>query len=90
MTYIPESRQLRQPAELKHLLSLLKDAVLNQQLVQVRANRSGMLDPAIESVCIEGPWPDVIEMRFKDLGTSDFYSLSVETYHGAGGSWRKE
>ena len=90
MSYVYESRQIRQPKELEELLGLLKDAVFNQQLVQVRRKVNGVLEPTIESVSVGGPWPDILEMHFKHPVHNELYVLTVETYHGVGGSWQKE
>jgi hypothetical protein len=43
----------------------------------------------IRTVPDDGPWPgDIIEAYFEDQ-SGQRYELSVETYHGSGGSWSK-
>jgi len=44
----------------------------------------------INQIADEGPWPDYIELRFKQVPDGKRFKLSVETYHGAGGSWTRE
>lgn len=76
-------------AELSDLIFSIKAAIVAGTLRQVSsADRNGpwldfsQLEPA-------GPWPDFIEAEFVD-STGLRFRLEVETYHGAGGSWRKQ
>ncbi|MEO1278242.1 MAG: hypothetical protein AAFV77_04730 [Planctomycetota bacterium] len=37
----------------------------------------------------QGPWPDLVYLEFRHSGTGKRYVLSVETYHGSGGTWEE-
>lgn len=43
----------------------------------------------LKTLLTEEKYPDFIRYYFKDLETSEDYVLSVETYHGNGGSLEK-
>lgn len=43
--------------------------------------------PPFAQFPIEGPWPDYCEYYFRCTTCSCLFRLSVETYHGMGGTW---
>lgn len=88
MTAIPAIRSIATPSDLTSLIGEIKAAVAAGVLKQVRPDPSPFAtDEEIVNVPEHGPWPDLIEMRFEVLGTAVRYKLSVETFHGAGGTW---
>ncbi len=88
MTAIPAARRVATPAELSLLIREVKAAIAAGLLEQVRPDSSPFAtDAEIADFTEEGPWPDFIEVRFRVRGTAVRYKLSVETYHGAGGTW---
>jgi hypothetical protein len=91
MTGVPESRRICSPGELTSLIREIKAAVADGVLEQARTDLSAFaMDVEIATLPERGPWPDFIEMRFQVRGTGNRYTLSVETYHGAGGTWQQE
>jgi hypothetical protein len=70
------------------VLREVKQCVAQGILLQVKpANAPFALDD-LTTVPDEGPWPDYVEAYFVDRHGKQ-YKLTVETYHGAGGSWRR-
>jgi len=41
------------------------------------------------SVNPDGPWDDIISYAFRCAACEAQFELSAETYHGAGGAWRR-
>ena len=74
------------PAELQHTLSQIQSAIAAGVLTQSVAAASGPGRCDIAALPLDGPWPDFIDVEFTDRAGHRF-RLSVETYHGAGGSW---
>jgi hypothetical protein len=73
--------------EFLSLLRSLKRAVDEGEMLQVNKTDK---DVDITSLSETGPWPDCIELSFKITSTGDEYTLTVETYHGAGGHWKRK
>lgn len=91
MTGVPPAREVRLPQSLTSLLRELKDAVAAEELEQIRDDSSQIVsDLALDDVADSGPWPDYLELRFRHRKTGTRYRLSVETYHGVGGTWGLE
>ena len=67
----------------------MKQEVSRGAFRQLRANNDWISEEAISKIPDDGPWPDYIEMHFEDAKSGERYRLSVETYHGAGGSWER-
>lgn len=88
MSKMRKTRELRTPADLADTLRDLKAAVLTKELVQIRPDLSPFAtNMPVEDIDADGPWPDYIELRFRDPSNGTIYRLSVETYHGGGGAW---
>jgi hypothetical protein len=78
--------RISSPGELATVLRQAKQCVARGILRQVKpANAPFALDD-LASIPDDGPWPDYVEAYFVDLKGKQ-YRLTVETYHGAGGSW---
>lgn len=88
MNAIPKTRIIQTAKELTLLLQELKQALTGGHLEQIYPETS-LFAPAISLVEIpeEGPWPDYLELHFQNPARGKRYVLSVETYHGTGGSW---
>ncbi len=85
-----EPRKISSPGELVQVLQELKQSVAKGAIRQVDSAQSTLSGKIqIENIPTEGPWPDYIEMYFEDTNSRDIYRLTVETYHGAGGSWER-
>jgi len=74
------------PQDLVGVLRQLRDLVASGALVQM--NKSGTDFPSVllADVSDDGPWPDFLDMHFSSPAGRR-YRLSVETFHGTGGSW---
>ena len=91
MSEVPDTRTIHTPADLVVLLRELKQAVVAGDLEQIRPDPSPFAtDSSVEDIDDNGPWPDYIELRFRAPRDGTLYKLSVETYHGAGGTWGPE
>lgn len=75
-------------AELSDLIRSIKAAVAAGSLRQ--DNVANGVSPPFDVSLLEpeGPWPDVIEAEFLDTSGQRF-RIEVETYHGAGGRWKR-
>lgn len=72
---------------LTELLRELKLLLSSGELLQV--TRQGVPDDTIIAHLPDtGPWPDIIQAAFQRPNGGRF-ELSVETYHGIGGMWRR-
>ncbi|WP_050726529.1 hypothetical protein [Vulgatibacter incomptus] len=91
MSNVPSSKAIRTPAELVYILQELKQAVAAGYIEQIRPDPSPFAtDSSVEDIEEAGPWPDYIELRFRAPRDGARYMLSVDTYHGAGGTWGPE
>ena len=77
------ARPIRTPGELRAMIAVVAEAV-----------RRGALAPVGEAAATlaeleRGVWPDHIALRFRAPDTGEAFELSAETYHGAGGGWRR-
>jgi hypothetical protein len=84
---IPDT-EITTRAELSELIRSIKAAIAAGTLRQAAgADGSG---PRLDFSRLEtdGPWPDVIEAEFDDASGARF-RIEVETYHGAGGRWKR-
>ena len=72
---------------LSALLRELSSAVAAGTLEQLRADESPLELADLSGIPDDGPWPDYLELHFRDQGSGRRYRLEVETYHGSGGSW---
>ena len=71
------------------MLCDVKRCLADGSLRQIRPVNAPFALHDLMSVPDEGPWPDYVEAHFED-SSGQRYSLIVETYHGAGGSWKRE
>lgn len=86
MGFPEQHRKINGPSEWVALLRQIRDAVQSGLIQQIPS--SSIMGKAVDVVSIEenGPWPDYVDAVFKDLKGRK-YRLTVETYHGMGGSW---
>lgn len=91
MKVVPATRSINTQLQLALLIRELKQAVAAGVLEQIRPDPSLFLtDLGIDEIEESGPWPDYLELKFRVIGEERKYKLSVETYHGVGGSWTVE
>ena len=74
------------PQELVRVLRRLRELVALGALVQVNKSSTDFPSVLLADVSDDGPWPDFLDMRFRSPAGRR-YRLSVETFHGTGGSW---
>lgn len=74
------------PADLGAVLAMIRASVSSGQLTEAHRQGSTVTGSNVADVPADGPWPDFIDVEFTDRA-GHRYRLSVETYHGAGGSW---
>lgn len=88
MKRILSERRISSPETLTAMLRDLKECLVQGELYQVRPLSTPFGIDDLDRIPNDGPWPDFIEAYFDDQN-GQRYKLSVETYHGAGGSWEK-
>lgn len=88
MSFPEAEARISSPGELAAVLREAKQCIAQGILRQVKpANAPFALDD-LATVPDEGPWPDYLEAYFVDEHGKQ-YKLTVETYHGARGSWSR-
>jgi hypothetical protein len=85
-----EPRDIRSPMAFVQVLQEIKQAVARGILRPIPSPQPIQFpEVTLDSIPLEGPWPDYIDMCFEDIDTGDTYRLMVEIYHGTGGRWEK-
>ena len=89
MTFPHAPERITSPADLVRVLQLVKKALASGAMRQVELADAVL--PAIDLATVSptGPWPDFIDAMVEEVGTGARYRLTVETFHGAGGSWAR-
>src|SRR5688572_5350115 len=81
-------RDISSPGELADVSKSVVTAVRNGGLIQVTPSDTLFSSPLdILQIAPDGPWPDYLELHFKEPQTTKRFRLVAETYHGAGGRW---
>jgi len=75
---------IRSPDDLRECLIALQLALGEGRVTQVGDREEPVLD-----MLPNGPWPDFIEATIRCRACGMTYSLTVETFHGSGGRWRR-
>ena len=88
MTFPEVERRISSPEALTAVLRDVKRCVANGTLSQTKPANAPLAIDDVTKVPDEGPWPDYVEAHFEDRN-GQRYRLTVETYHGTGGSWAK-
>jgi len=81
-----EHLSVASPEDLVRVLRRLRELVASGALVQMTKSGTDFPPVLLADVSDDGPWPDFLDMRFKSPA-GRCYLLSVETFHGTGGSW---
>ncbi|NRA56734.1 MAG: hypothetical protein HRU13_01260 [Phycisphaerales bacterium] len=86
-------RRIRYPYELRAVIRGIRNAIelgLLEEIADPVRGRWAEVEYQPSFAEIErGPWPDFVHLEFRDPGTGKRYVLSVETYHGSGGTWEE-
>jgi hypothetical protein len=85
---LPREKKIGSPNEFAQLLREVKLCLSQGKLRQVKESSMVFSAEDISALPDEGPWPDYVEALFQSAD-GQRYRLSVETYHGTGGSWQK-
>ena len=83
-------REIRSPGDLADVIRRVAEAVRAGDLLPFKPAKPPPLlgiETDIRKLDAEGPWPDYLELHFKDVRTGQRFRLVAETYHGAGGHW---
>ena len=90
MNSVPEPRKVTTPADFWGIVSDVQDAIARGLLAQIY-NFTSSSEPYLRVQDLQegGVVPDFVDMTFKAVQSSDVYNLQVETFHGAGGSWKR-
>jgi len=73
---------ITKPAEYYALLHQLKDRLEQKTLLLIKGTAP------LDDIKPDTPWPDdIIEHTFQCTQCRQRFLLSVETYHGTGGTW---
>lgn len=87
-TMWPEAAGIDSPSQLTTWLKRLQDAVRSGALKEVALNSSVAPQRSVLDIDAHGPWPDYVELHFSSR-SGVRYMLTVETYHGMGGTWER-
>jgi len=77
---------IRSPAELREAIRVVRANLVDGTLEQLPGDQVHPMPPFL-SVIEEGPWGDFLLYEFWCRSCGARFTLSVETYHGAGGFW---
>jgi len=82
--------QIKSPADMTNTLKVIRDNLQDTTLVEVDYWPEGQIKldrPSFMSIPPRGPWPDYLEYYFSCPTCGQLYRLSVEAFHGIGGTW---
>ncbi|OAB62756.1 hypothetical protein AY599_19960 [Leptolyngbya valderiana BDU 20041] len=83
----PPIQRIQTPAQLFPVVLGIAKAVEQGVLVHVPSPTQVV---RLEDIVEGQPWPaDHIELDFEEPATGKRFRLSVETYHGLGGTWQE-
>ncbi len=81
-------QEIDSPTDLAAILNHLRKALATGALVQIwREDAVCGTDTRLQEIPPTGPWDDYLELYFPAPDTGAEFRLSVETYHGVGGSF---
>jgi hypothetical protein len=89
VSYPKVTLPIRSPGQLTGVLRDIKRALAVGSLHQFRPADAALALVDLSAVNEEGPWPDYVEAYFRDPKSGESYKLTVDAYHGAGGSWER-
>lgn len=88
-TDLIQTIEVQRPSDLEMVLRVVQANLTDGTLVPAPISGSVVPPVAIQKLNPAGPWPDAIESGFRCTGCGQCFRLGVETYHGAGGNWRR-
>jgi hypothetical protein len=87
MAFPDEEIAITRPSHLTEVLREVKRYLADRTLRQIHPD-TPFASEDIRKLPDQGPWPDLVEAYFEDRDRKR-YVLSVEVYHGRGGSWSR-
>jgi hypothetical protein len=88
MTHIPPAQRIESLGRFRTVIREIQGSIEAGLLIQDFGpglfNAAGV---AINDLGSNGPWPDIVDMYFKDADGGQRYRLFVEVYRGGGGTW---
>jgi hypothetical protein len=87
---VMEEVRIETPDDLEAILRMVRAALADGVISQDQHWPEGQLHVnqlPIGTLGDNGTWPDYFEYYFRCMSDGRRYRLSVETYHGSGGSW---
>jgi hypothetical protein len=80
--------EIHSAGQLRQVLRSIRALVESGSLRVLPHAHASPGEPQFMVLPLEGPWPDVLNYRFKCERCGMHFSLSAETYHGQGGEWK--
>lgn len=80
--------EVHSPGQLRQVLRSIRALVESGSLRVLPHAQASPGESQFMAVPLEGPWPDVLNYRFKCERCGTHFALSAETYHGRGGEWK--
>lgn len=81
---------IESPTAVENILKVVRDSLADGTIVEVEQWPPGKVrfaQPPFLTIQPAGPWPDLLLFFFSCTACGRTFRLSVETYHGSGGSW---
>ena len=88
MSILQGDLEISSPPDLVAVLRELKSGLTQGSLRQIDVRDPLVPTTSLIDIAEQGPWPDYIEAIVEDT-EGHRYRLTVETFHGAGGSWQR-
>jgi hypothetical protein len=88
MTLLQDDVAISSPRELTVVLREVKAHLVSGSLRQIGVHIAPVPPTSLIDIPENGPWPDYVEAVLED-DQGCRYRLTVETFHGAGGSWSR-
>ena len=78
-------QELRTPADLRQAIRVGRQRVDGGTLAD--ALDGSPIETPFSELAVDGPWPDIVSASLACTACGRRFSLTCETYHGAGGRW---
>jgi hypothetical protein len=78
---------VKSASDLRRAITRAADCLTAGIIREVSGPRGLIAATSLSSLTSRSNWPDYIQSHFECTGCCERFVLSVETYHGAGGTW---
>jgi len=79
--------EIRVPRDLTNVIRMVQPHLRDGSLEELPSGLPST--PRFEALNENGPWDDLVGHRFRCRLCRSEFNLSVNTYHGSGGSWSR-